>query len=228
MASDEVQDHWTGCHGLPLLNQSLAFIKTLVSGYEAITCKKIDDAIVLDFGCGWGRLIRLLYRYIPHTYIYAVDPFDQSIDLCKKHSVKCNIHLSEYVPRTLPFQRQFDLIYAFSVFTHLSEKTTHIVLNTFRRHISDAGLLVLTIRPKEYWYAHNEGTVANEMIKVHDETGFAFVPHQRPPIDGDITYGDASISIDYFRRNFPQWKLLTVEYNIIDPYQLILFFAPAS
>ena len=43
----------------------------------------------------------------------------------------------------------FDLIYAFSVFTHLSEKTAHIVLSTLRDHIADTGVLVLTIRPKE-------------------------------------------------------------------------------
>jgi len=132
------------------------------------------------------------------------------------------------VPRTLPFQRQFDLIYAFSVFTHLSEKTTHIVLNTLRRYISDAGLLVLTVRPKEYWCVCDGGTGASDMIKIHDETGFAFLPHKRAPIDGDITYGDASISLDYLHKNFPQWKLQTVEYKIIDPYQVILFLTPVT
>src|SRR5262249_41293264 len=63
MVSNDVQDRWTGCHGISLLNQSLTFIKTLVSGYETITIKKLKDAIVLDFVCGWGRLIRLLYKY---------------------------------------------------------------------------------------------------------------------------------------------------------------------
>jgi SAM-dependent methyltransferase len=228
MVSNDVQDHWTGCHGIPLLTQSLSFIKTLVSGYQTLTARDFESATILDFGCGWGRLIRLLYKFISFENIYAVDAFDESIRVCKQHGIKGNIELSEWVPKTLPFQRQFDLICAFSVFTHLSEKTTHIVLNTLRRYILDTGVLVLTVRPKEYWHAHNGGAVAAEMIRIHDKNGFAFIPHNRPRIDGDITYGDASISIDYIHRNFPQWKLIMVEYNIVDPYQVILFLKPVT
>jgi 2-polyprenyl-3-methyl-5-hydroxy-6-metoxy-1,4-benzoquinol methylase len=181
MVSNDVQDRLTGCHGIPLLTHSLSFIKTLVSGYQTLTDKDFESATILDFGCGWGRLIRLLYKFISCENIYAVDPFDESIRLCKQHGVKCNIALSEYVPRTLPFQWQFDLIYTFSVFTHLSQKTTHIVLNTLRRHISDSGALVLTVRPKEYWYAHNGGTVATNMIRVHDKKGIRFYSSSASP-----------------------------------------------
>ena len=44
-------------------------------------------------------------------------------------AVKANLALSEDVPVVLPCRGPFDLIYAFSVFTHLSEKTTNAVLN---------------------------------------------------------------------------------------------------
>lgn len=57
----------------------------------------------------------------------------QSIEQCEQHNVKANLALSQWVPRSLPFERQFDLIYAFSVFTHLSEKTVHVVLSTLRK-----------------------------------------------------------------------------------------------
>jgi trans-aconitate methyltransferase len=117
---------------------SAAFVRTLVSHYEAITGHALEDATVLDYGCGWGCLIRLLYNYVPHEQIYAVDPLDAAIELCRKHGVKAHLALSEYVPRSLPFACRFDLIYAFSVFTHLSEKTAHIVLSTLRDHIAQA------------------------------------------------------------------------------------------
>lgn len=227
MVPDDVQANWTGDHGITLLHLSLAFVKTLVLGYEAISGRAIEDATVLDYGCGWGRLIRLLYRYVAHEQLYAVDPWDTSIELCREHGVKAHLALSEYVPRSLPFARRFDLIYAFSVFTHLSEKTTHVVLSTLRDHIADTGVLVLTIRPKEYWHLHSPGAVAAAMIEAHDQTGFAFIPHDRLPIDGDITYGDTSISLGYFGAHFPRWKLARVDYNLIDGYQVILFFQPA-
>jgi 2-polyprenyl-3-methyl-5-hydroxy-6-metoxy-1,4-benzoquinol methylase len=133
MAPDDVQDSWTGNHGIALLGQSLAFVKTLISSYVTITGNDIESAVVLDYGCGWGRLIRLLYKFVPFENIYAVDPWDRSIEQCEQHNVKANLALSQWVPRSLPFERQFDLIYAFSVFTHLSEKTVHVVLSTLRK-----------------------------------------------------------------------------------------------
>jgi SAM-dependent methyltransferase len=227
MPPDAVQNAWTGNQGIPLLMRSAAFVRTLVSGYEAITGHAIEDATVLDYGCGWGRLIRLLYKYVAHEQIYAVDPSDTAIELCRQHGVKAHLALSEYLPRSLPFAGRFDLIYAFSVFTHLSEKTAHIVLSTLRDHIADTGVLVLTTRPKEYWHLHSPGAMAAAMIETHDETGFAFIPQDRPPINGEITFGDTSISFGYFHAHFPQWKLARVDYNLIDVYQVILSFQPA-
>ena len=87
---------------------------------------------------------------------------------------------------------------------------------------------MLTIRPKEYWHIYDGGALAAEMIKIHDENGFAFFPHKRFPVEGDITYGDASISLDYVNKHFSQWKLTMVEYNIIDSYQVILFLKPVT
>jgi 2-polyprenyl-3-methyl-5-hydroxy-6-metoxy-1,4-benzoquinol methylase len=226
MASDKTQDNWTGNHGEALLSQSLAFVNTMVTGYASITGKKIKNASILDYGCGWGRLIRLLYKFAPIENIYGVDPWDESIEECQQHNLKAHLALSDWVPNSLPFEKQFDLIFAFSVFSHLSEKTTRIVLQTLRKYVAKDGLLVITIRPKEYWNVHNKGTLASEMIKAHTEKGFAFKPHNRAPIDGDITYGDTSISLDYFDEHFPQWKIEAIEYDNIDPLQIILFLKP--
>ena len=227
MATIEVQKSWTGSHSEVLLYQSVAFIKTIIYGYSLITGKNIEHAKVLDFGCGWGRLIRLLYKYVPVSEIYGLDPWDQSISICKQNQVIGNLEKSDYVPHSLPFAEQFNLIFAFSVFTHLSEKTTRTVLNTLRKSISEDGVLVITIRPVEYWHIHNKGENATEMIALHNEHGFAFKPHNLPPIDGDITYGDTSMTLAYFEENFPFWKIVAVECNKIDLHQIILFLKPS-
>jgi len=226
MSSEQVQKNWTGAHGEELLVQSLAFVKTMIYSFGAITGKRIEEASVLDYGCGWGRLIRPLYKFIPFEKIYAIDPWDESIQECEKHHLKANIALSEWVPRSLPYERKFDLIFAFSVFTHLSEKTTNVVLQTLRKYIHEDGLLVITIRPKEYWHVHNQGVLAPQMIKMHNERGFAFTPHNRDPIDGDVTYGDTSMSLSYFESHFSQWKIESVECNDVDSGQVILFLKP--
>jgi trans-aconitate methyltransferase len=198
----------------------------MLAGFGALTGKKIEDARVLDFGCGWGRLIRLCYKYVPFENIYGVDPWDESIKECKDHGVKANLEISDWVPYSLPFEQKFDLIFAFSVFTHLSEKTTQTVLETLRKYIKKDGLLVVTIRSKEYWHVYNQGALESMLMKVHDEKGYAFMPHQRPPVDGDITYGDTSISIEYFENHFPSWEIESVEFNEVDQFQVVLFLKP--
>jgi SAM-dependent methyltransferase len=234
MASEEVQKSWTGDSGKALLSLSLAFMATMLSGYEKMTDKALQDSLILDYGCGWGRLIRLLYKYVSFENIYAVDPWDKSIEICRENGVKGHLALSEYVPSSLPFDQRFDLIYAFSVFTHLSEKTTRIVPKTLRKYIADNGTLVITIRPKEFWYilpkefwdTHKGGKEAAEMIKLHNDQGFAFIPQNRPPIDGDITFGNTSMTLNYLERNIPDWKITSTHCNPADPYQIIVFLKP--
>lgn len=227
MPPQEDQNHWTGNHGRVLLKASLAGVKSITSGYYEITGKDIKDARVLDFGCGWGRLIRLLYKFVSYEQIHGVDPSKKSIEVCREYDVRANLAVSDFVPRTLPFDVQFDLIIAFSVFTHLSERTCTVALSTLRNYISDDGLLVITIRPREYWSVHKQGAFESEMFTLHDESGFAFIPNDKMrPIDGEITYGDTSISIDYFKRKFPQWSIVKTLVNKEDPYQILMFLRP--
>lgn len=226
MPPEDVQVLWTGSHGAALLDQSAAFVKTIAQGYLELTGNDIRQANVLDFGCGWGRLIRLMYKFLRWEQIYGVDPWDESIKQCEQHHIKAHLALSHWVPKNLPFERRFQLIYAFSVFTHLSEKTALVALQTLRRHVEPNGLLAITIRPKEYWQVHDGGKLQSQMTKAHDERGFAYWPHNLPPIDGEVTYGDTSMSLDYVRTRFPDWAIEKLEWNAVDPYQTVLFLRP--
>ena len=63
MPSTEIQVSWTGSTDHVLMNQSLAFLKTVLSTYHAIACKPIGQGNVLDFGCGWGSTP--LRKFVP-------------------------------------------------------------------------------------------------------------------------------------------------------------------
>jgi SAM-dependent methyltransferase len=226
MPPDDIQDKWNSRHGKVLLEASLAFIKTLVTGYSELREKDLKSSTVLDYGCGWGRLIRLLYKYVSYENLYGVDPWDTSIDLCKQYGIKANLAVCDYVPQELPFEQKFDLIFAHSVFTHLSEKTAKTVLETLRKYVDDKGVLVITIRPKRFWSFHQQGKFENDMYQMHEERGFAFHPHRRAPINGEITYGDTSISLGYIEENYRQWELDRLIIDRNNPYQTVLFLRP--
>ena len=230
MPADQIQRDWTGSAGPDLLRQTVAFVRSVETAFAELCGRPLTDATILDYGCGWGRILRLMYRYSDPSKIYGLDPWESSLGICRKTGVLGNLALCDDVPRALPFPGvAFDLVYAFSVFTHLSEKTATAVLGAIRRRIRDDGLLALTIRPDTYWTVHTgfpAGTNARALQAAHAEKGFAFVPHQRVPIEGDITFGDTSISLDYVRRHWTEWDLSGQKVNDLDPYQLVLFLRP--
>jgi SAM-dependent methyltransferase len=227
MASDEVQRNWTGNCGQVLMSQSVAFVRTMLSMHGNRGDREKDALQILDFGCGWGRLLRLLLKYVPAERLHGVDPWHRSIDLCREHGIPCKLALSDYIPRSLPFEGPFDLVYAFSVFTHLSEPTARAALAAIRSAISERGMLCLTIRPIEYWHHHGPNGEPG-CIERHRDLGFAFLPHEsRKPIEGEITYGDTSMSLDQLATLAEGWTIAEVEWNPCDPLQVVVALVPS-
>lgn len=231
MPSDEVQRNWTGASGDALLRQSCAYVRSVAVAYGRFGSRPWTEMRMLDHGCGWGRLIRLFYKFVAPERIWGLDPWDRSIQICRETGVLGNLAVCDYLPEDLPVgDARFDLISAFSVFTHLSERCHSQVLAVLRRYVADDGLLALTIRPPDYWKHRTtfpEGVDAKALQQRHAETGFAFIPHNRKAIDGDVTYGDTSISFDYIEREWKDWRVVDVDLNAVDPYQAIVFLKPA-
>jgi SAM-dependent methyltransferase len=140
MASQEVQRNWTGNSGLALLQQTTGFIRSVSYNYHKIVGKDLAERTILDFGCGYGRHLRLMYYFSSPQRIWGVDPWEKSVQICRADNVLGNLAVSDYLPRSLPVrQSKFDLIYAFSVFTHLSQRATKLALTTLRSYLADDG-----------------------------------------------------------------------------------------
>jgi SAM-dependent methyltransferase len=231
MASQQVQESWTGSSGLTLLTQTLSFTRSVSYNYARLVGKTLTNASILDFGCGYGRIARLMYYFVDEDSFFGCDPWEKSIEICKQDGLSKNFLQSDYLPESLPVgDKKFDLIYAFSVFTHLSLRATKTALSTLRKYVADDGLLVITIRPIEYWdFAEKKRGLANtpELKHDHQHSGFAFKPHdRRPTIEGDITYGDTSMSFDWLRENFPEWTLTAIDRSLTDRHQIYVFLKP--
>jgi hypothetical protein len=227
MADPQVQRDWTGADGVVLLTQSLNFVRTMSQGYTEIVGSSLRQKRILDFGVGWGRLVRLMYHYCDPENIFGCDPWDASLDVCRRDGLRCNLAQSDWLPNSLPFSGKFDLIFAFSVFTHLSERATAQALQTLASQISDDGLLVITIRPVEYWHHHQpmEDRVRQDLVACHRSIGFAFAPHNRQRVDGDVTYGDTSIALDWLQKRIPALRIRRVDHSLVDPYQIIVMLS---
>ena len=99
--------------------------------------------MVLEWGCGPGRVIRHLPALLNESTIIGSDFNSESIDWCSKHLLDVTFVKNELAP-PLPFEKNlFDFIYAISVFTHLSESSCHQWIDELVRIIKPNGILMI-------------------------------------------------------------------------------------
>jgi len=229
MASVAAQRLWTGNSGVVLLKQGLGFVRAIAYTYGRLTGNSLEGRRILDFGCGYGRIARLMYYFTDEENFFGVDPWDESIRQCNQAGLSRNILQSAYLPTDLPVGgRRFDVIYAYSVFTHLSRRATLAALRVLRQYVEPSGMLAITIRPIEFWRFAHYLPAADEvrLEQAHRTEGFAFRPHDREAVGGDITYGDTSMTIDWIRENVPDWRVRVSERRLDDRMQTYVFLTP--
>src|SRR4051812_15845591 len=100
---------------------------------------------VLDFGCGVGRMLLPATEQNPPAQYYGCDVHAPSIEwLSKNVPAGTRVFVSpEWPPLDLP-DGQFDLIYAFSVFTHLDESWSAWLVE-LHRLLNEDGILIVTV-----------------------------------------------------------------------------------
>jgi SAM-dependent methyltransferase len=234
MPEPELQELWNGRSGLPLAHQSRAFYAKLRLSFERHGERPLADASVLDFGCGWGRLTRYFARDVAPGRLYGCDPVEGILDVCRANRVPATVARSGFLPDRLPFDERFDLAFAFSVFTHLSEEAHTRSLQALHRSLREGGLLIVTIRPPEYLFS------CAALLPLVDALGpdieaslrdprYLFVPHAADPShfqqhdQGQIDYGETVITMPYVRERWSRWfKLLEVDLQLEDLHQVIL------
>ena len=104
---------------------------------------------VLDFGCGCGRVLRHWHAVRgPKTHGCDYDP--RLVDWCNKNLNFAEVRVNQLVP-PLPYDNaEFDLVYALSVFTHLTEDLQRPWLLELTRILKPSGLLILTTHGESY------------------------------------------------------------------------------
>ncbi len=95
MASVDVQRQWTGADGIELLKQRVPFLEKLRRHFLEITGRRLEGAQILDYGCGYGLMLRLMYYFSDPARLVGCDPWERSIRLCEEAGIGCrNSHNS--------------------------------------------------------------------------------------------------------------------------------------
>ncbi len=102
------------------------------------------DSRVLDFGCGWGRVTRFFLKNVAPGNLMGVDIDERAITAARATNRWCRFDVSTVLPPSSFADASFDLIYAYSVFSHLSEEAHLRWLAEFERVLAPGGVVLLT------------------------------------------------------------------------------------
>jgi hypothetical protein len=70
----------------------------------------------------WGQIIRFFLRDVDPSRLWGADPVADMIEFCRSTNRWCTFELTKTRPPTTFPPDTFDMIYAFSVFSRLSER----------------------------------------------------------------------------------------------------------
>ena len=146
----------------------------------------------LDFGCGYGRVIRFLVERVPPERVWASDVIREAVEFCS----------SEFGVQPLYAQadleafelERFDFVYAISVLSHLNERNSRALLRLFGDALRPNGLAMLTTHGRRSLenpglYGEEFGKRREEIARAVETRGMTFLPYAFS--GGDDDYGMA-------------------------------------
>ena len=165
--------------------------------------KGFDDVTsCLDFGCGHGRVLRLLQQKIPPRKITACDVDPVGVGYCA----------AEFGVRPLVSRWQiedirlgsYDLIWSGSVFTHLGADDGRRLFAKLAGSLLPGGLLVFSIHGDyslgglEHFYGGDWAVDADDIRREVAERGWSFRPYGPSYGEFPIPYGMTWHTREYF------------------------------
>jgi SAM-dependent methyltransferase len=98
---------------------------------------------ILDFGCGVGRIMRH-WKLLQSSCLYGTDYNPTLVRWCEVNLKFAEFRVNSLSDR-LPYEAEtFDFIYAYSVFTHLSEPLQFFWINELSRVLKPGGYFYFT------------------------------------------------------------------------------------
>jgi len=193
---------------------------------------------IVDFGSGWGRMLRLLRtrRELDETFLYGCEQHAGALRLCEKTVPRvCFSQTSSFPPCDLR-SGFIDLVYAYSVFSHLNAPPHLAWAQEIHRILKPGGYTCVTVQRRAFislcreyrdgskpmqnnWHKLLSGAFLDEAdcLKRYDAGELVFdYSTGGAGLTNDV-YGDAIVPKAFFEKH---WTRLG--------FRLVDFFEPPS
>jgi SAM-dependent methyltransferase len=157
--------------------------------------KVMSGGAILDFPCGYGRVLRFLKEMFPDSRVVGVEIDTEALNFCRRtFSVEgyASSPVRSFTSLCLPLK--FDLIWCGSLITHVDRQAALDLLAFFCRHLADGGVCVFTTHGSkvademaDVKTKHSDFTDegVRKAVREYQETGYgyanyAWADHQSP------------------------------------------------
>jgi SAM-dependent methyltransferase len=143
---------------------------------------------ILDFACGYGRLLRFLTLSVPPTQVWAAEIQPDAIEFAIR---EFGVHgvLSDIDPQRFEPGLQFDFVWVASLFSHLPRHLFHGWLSRLTSILKPGGILCFSV--------HDECLLPPQIAMPSD--GIHFIPaSENADLDGNA-YGTTFVSETFVR-----------------------------
>jgi len=165
---------------------------SLIEEALAAAGKKIEDVERwLDFGCGYGRVLRFLLERVPPERVSASDVIAEGVGFCRS---EFGVTALRSRPELASVQLgSFDFVYAISVITHLDERNSVDFLRLVGDSLTEGGIAMFTTHGE--WslahpghYGSEYEARAAEIEAAVRERGTAYLRYEFAPDDYGMTW----------------------------------------
>lgn len=148
--SDEIQRQFVGSTKEHALQEGFNFYKYVKRYCESLGVPISTKTAVLDFGCGWGRNSRFFFKDVDSVNFYGVDVDPEMISFCTSAMTCGNYAIVHPEPPTTFESNSLDVIFAYSVFSHLAEPVALKWIEEFSRILKPNGILLATTQSRSF------------------------------------------------------------------------------
>jgi ubiquinone/menaquinone biosynthesis C-methylase UbiE len=135
---------------------------------------QLKTPIILDWGCGTGRVVRHMPFLQPNIVCYAADTDQMMIEWCKQ-SIE-GVFFDPITANSLPYPSQyFHLVYGISVLTHIPYQETLLWINELHRVLQPNGIAILSTHGTHFFDQINQTEINNLL----EQGAFTTAFHQK-------------------------------------------------
>jgi SAM-dependent methyltransferase len=172
-----------------------------------------DIATILDFPCGYGRVLRSIRAMFPHASVTGSDILREGVDYCSSTLGANGVYANSDIDK-VELSDSFDLIWCGSLLTHLNLARWNQLVKLFSNVLTPNGILVVTVHGQrvidKFSAGDNYGlddAQATRILVTVDECGFAYedYPGQK---DYGISISKPSWVLNFLAERFPSLEVV--------------------